>query len=80
MPAGPECRVAFSEECMIKFSIVYEGQETETTRNLEITTGLLCYPSGTAPCPILMQDKCDKEERKGQTWPGFSDNAAKQEI
>lgn len=34
----------------------------------------------TAPCPILTQDKRDndKEERKGQTWPVFSDNVAEQ--
>lgn len=33
----------------------------------------------TAPCPILIQDKCDndKEKRKGQTQPVLSDNIAK---
>ena len=32
----------------------------------------------TAPCPVLIQDKCDddKKERKGQTQPVFPDNIA----
>lgn len=50
MSEGLEHCVAFSELYMIKFSIVYEGQETKKIQqNLEIATGLLCYDSGQRP-------------------------------
>lgn len=70
MSEGLEHCVAFSELYMIKFSIVYEGQETKKTQqNLEIATRLLCYR--TAPCPILIQDKCDNDKKKEKGKPGL---------
>lgn len=54
-----------------------EGQEPENT-DLGNYHQTIMLQLRTAPCPISIQDKCDddKEERKGQTWPVFSDNVA----
>ena len=78
MSQSLEHSVAFSELYMIKFSIVYEGQETKKacrTWKLPLDYYVMIQDSA---CPVLIQDKCDddKKERKGQTQPVFPDNIA----
>lgn len=74
MSAGLEYCVAFSKLCMIKFSIVYEGQETRKNTTWKLPLDYYVTIQHSA-----LSYKCDndEEERKEQTWPVFSDNIAK---
>jgi hypothetical protein len=49
----------------MKFSIVREGQETKKTHSgLGNCCWTIMLQIRTAPCPILVQDKCDNDKKE----------------
>lgn len=58
--------VTFPELYVIKFSIVYEGQETKKNTQLGNYHWTIMLRFRTAPCPILILDKCDDDRGKGK--------------